>query len=214
MTLRIFREREMMWSQSMRSSLFMPLTGESSRPPPPVLPCAASFLAQITSQSRRIGVHLPRSHYRRGPPRVPSPCGRRSQRRLPCHVRSQGTSLLLASRFFFGSYSFGLDAHGRIWIIHISSPAGQKILVLLDFPPSYQSAEDTGPTSKITPELGHKPLLCLQIGGRHARRQSASIRRSQTRHNGSWRTLQALFSILFCGPQPVVDARCVLDRIT
>jgi len=51
----------------MRSSLFMPLTGESSRPPPSVLPCAASFLAQITSQSRRIGVHLPRSHSRRGP---------------------------------------------------------------------------------------------------------------------------------------------------
>ena len=59
--------------------------------------------------------------------------------------------------------------------------------------PSYQSVEDklvnTGPASQITPELGHKPLLCLQIGLHRARRHPASIGRSQARHNGFWRTL-------------------------
>lgn len=166
--------------------------------------------------------HLPVTACRRPPavlafparrPRVPSRCGRRRQRRLAYHVRCDLKVHRCFACISFLLYSFGLDAHGRIWIVQIFSRAEQRILVLFDFPPSYHSLEDklinTGKTSEITPEVGHKPLLLyLQIGGRHARRRPASIRWSQARLNGSWRTLAGpLLHPLLCA---VVNSRCTV----
>jgi hypothetical protein len=115
---------------------FMPLTRESSRLPPVSCPLCGILPGKITSEARRC-VHLPRTHSRRGS--VAFQSVRRRRQRLTWLVGSQGTSLLLAFRLFLASS--GLDAHGSGLYI---SPLirSKKILVLLDFPSSYQCAVD------------------------------------------------------------------------